>query len=138
MKIYFCGSIAGGRGFLETYKEIVSHLKAARHNVLTEHIVYENVLEFERQFTAEDIYSRDIKMLTECDCVIAEISNPSLGVGYEICFAENLKKPTLCLWMKGIFVSRMITGNPASTLECNEYSDKKEMLNLVDDFLKKL
>jgi hypothetical protein len=43
MKIYFGGSIAGGRQYLETYQKIVSYLKSAGHQVLTEHVVQPNV-----------------------------------------------------------------------------------------------
>jgi 2'-deoxynucleoside 5'-phosphate N-hydrolase len=136
MKIYFCGSIAGGRAYLDAYKKIVAHLKVLGHSVLTDHIVLDNVLDFEYQFTAEDIYRRDVAMLKDCDTVIAEISNPSLGVGYEICYAEHLKKPLLCLFKQGLSISKMITGNKAPTITCDTYLDEVDMLRKIDNFLK--
>jgi len=51
--------------------------------VPTEHIIAPDVLAAEKQLTAQDIYQRDVDWLTESDAAIAEISNPSLGVGYE-------------------------------------------------------
>jgi len=79
--IYFCGSIAGGRQYLEVYQKIVAYLKAAGRRVLTEHVVHPDVLAMEKRYTPEQIYVRDIEWLKECDGVIAEVSNPSLGVG---------------------------------------------------------
>ena len=55
MKIYFGGSITGGRQYLETYQKIVSYLKSAGHQVLTEHVAQPDVLELEKKFTPEQI-----------------------------------------------------------------------------------
>ncbi len=134
MKIYFSGSIAGGRAYLDTYKKIVAHLKK-HHEVLTEHIVYDDIFTFEKDETANDIYARDIGWLDESDCVIAEISHPSLGVGYEICYAEKAGKPVLCLYHDGLFVSRMITGISAANVHSSAYRDEQELFHLIDKFL---
>ncbi len=135
MKIYFCGSIAGGRNFLDNYKKIVSYLHERDHTVLTEHIVHDNVLKLENKLTAEEIYSRDIELLEQSDCVIAEISNPSLGVGYEICYAEKFSKRVLCLYVDGIRVSKMITGINSENILCRSYRSDEEMIELINRFL---
>ena len=46
--------------------------------------------------------------------VIAEVTNPSLGVGYELGYAEKLNKPILCLFDgdSGGKLSAMVRGNP--------------------------
>ena len=44
------------------------------------------------------IYERDVKWLAEADFVVAEVTQPSLGVGYELGYAEAHRKPTLCLF----------------------------------------
>ncbi len=87
---------------MEIYQQIAAYLKSKGHQVLTEHVVQPDVLELEKNFTAEQIYSRDIEWLRACDCVIAEVSNPSLGVGYEICYALRIDKPVLCLYQNGV------------------------------------
>ena len=135
MKIYFSASISGGRKYLETYKEIVRYLKSYGHYILTEHIVLDNLLELEKKLTPSSVYERDMKLLTECDAVIAEVSNPSLGVGYEICRALHLEKPTLCLFRKNIFVSWMIIGNTSPLITLGEYENKTELFILIDKFL---
>jgi nucleoside 2-deoxyribosyltransferase len=138
VNIYFGGSIAGGRQYLATYQRIVAYLKARGHRVLTEHIVKPDVLEWEKGFTAEQIYTRDIRWLKECDCMIAEVSNPSLGVGYEICYALRINKPVLCLYREGIFLTRMLTGNTADGLLVKEYEEDREWKEIIDMFLGKV
>lgn len=134
MNIYFGGSIAGGRQYLATYQRIVAYLKSRGHRVLTEHVVKPDVLEWEKDFTAEQIYTRDIQWLKECDCMIAEVSNPSLGVGYEICYALRINKPVLCLYRKGLFLTCMLTGNTADGLLVKEYEEDREWEEIIDLF----
>ena len=135
MKIYFGGSIAGGRQYLETYQKIVSYLKSAGHHVLTEHVVQPDVLELENKFTPEQIYTRDIQWLNQSRCLIAEVSIPSLGVGYEICHALRTNKPVLCLYRQGIFLTRILTGNTSKDLLIKEYETDAEWEKIVESFL---
>jgi nucleoside 2-deoxyribosyltransferase len=135
MKIYFGGSSAGGRKYLETYQKIVSNLKSTGHQVLTKHVVQPDVLELEKKFTPEQIYTRDIQWINQCDCLIAEVSNPSLGVGYEICCALRINKPVLCLYRKGIFLTRMLIGNTSEGLLVKEYETDSEWETIIEPFL---
>ena len=136
MTIYFCGSIAGGRDFLDTYTKIVRYLQSLGHTIPTEHIIDPNVLDGEKSLTAREIYERDVAWLSGADCAIAEISNPSLGVGYEIGYALDHGKKVLAMYQKGLFVSRMITGNPHPNLTIIEYGSEAEAKELIDQFLK--
>ncbi len=135
MKIYFAASIAGGRKFLPVYERMVAYLKASGHTVLTEHIIAPDVLDQENHFTAEQVYRRDVEWLQESRAMIAEISNPSLGVGYEICYALDFNKPVLALYQRGLFISRMMTGNDRPGLQVAEYGDESEWCALMDQFL---
>ena len=136
MNIYFCGSIAGGRKYLKTYTKIVRYLQSLGHTVPTEHIIAPDVLDSEKELTAEEIYQRDIDWLTNADLAIAEISNPSLGVGYEICYSLNMEKPILTLYEKGLFVSRMITGISDPNLSVKEYDSDDDWKASIDQFLR--
>ena len=138
MQIYFAGSIAGGRKYLETYTKLVHYLQEKGHSIPTEHIIAPDVLKSEKKVTAEEIYSRDVDWLSKSAALIAEVSNPSLGVGYEICYALNLKKPVLCLYEKNVFLSRMITGNEDPNLSVQSYGTEGEWKNIVDEFLRLL
>ena len=135
MKIYFSASISGGRKYLDIYKKIVAYLKQKGHEVLTEHIIIDNIFDFENKWRPEEIFERDIQFLNKCDVVIAEVSNPSLGVGYEICYALKHRIPTFCIYQPGIFISRMIVGNTSPYLTLFEYRDEVSLYRKLDEFL---
>ena len=135
MTVYFCGSIAGGRKYLDTYTKIVRALQEKGITVPTEHIIAPDVMAVEQDLTAAEIYKRDVNWLATADAAIAEISNPSLGVGYEIGYALNLGTPVLALYESDLFVSRMITGNEHPLLTIVEYANDNEWLAAIDNFL---
>lgn len=97
MKIYFAASIRGGRDDVKLYKELIDFLNQD-NQVLTEHIGNGN-LSVTSQSQTDDKYirDRDINWMKEADLVVAETSNPSLGVGYELAYAEKLHKPVVIL-----------------------------------------
>jgi len=114
MKIYFAGSISGGRDDQEIYLEIIEFLKGKGHKVLTEHIANSNLSSYgETNLTREKIYLRDVEWIREADIFIAEVTQVSLGVGYEIGFAESLNKKIVCLYREreGKKLSAMVDGN---------------------------
>ncbi len=113
----------------------MAYLKQKGHEVLTDHIIVDNIFDFENQWNPKEIFERDIRFLSECDVVIAEVSNPSLGVGYEICYALGHKISTLCIYQPNIFVSRMIVGNTSPYLTLFEYQDEESLFLRLDDFL---
>ena len=97
MKIYFAASIRGGRKDVNIYKKLIDFLNQD-NQVLTEHIGDPNLSdEGQKQMTDSEIRNRDIAWLKEADLVVAETSNPSLGVGYELAFAEKISKPVIIL-----------------------------------------
>ena len=138
MQIYFSGSIAGGRKYADIYQKIVDYLKQQGHDVLTEFVASPNVLEHDKSFIPQEVFERDMKWLSECDVVIAEVSNPSLGVGYEVCQALQLNKAVLCLYQTDVFVSRIITGNTNPQLSLGEYRDDNEIYKYIDGFLQNI
>ena len=135
MKIYFSASIAGGRAYLAIYKKMVAHLKAAGHHVLSEHIIRDDIFSDEEKWAPKKVFEQDIQWLDECDVVIAEVSNPSLGVGYEICYGLHIGKKVLCVYQKGLFISKMITGNTAENLILFEYAELGELFEMIERFL---
>jgi len=116
MNIYFACSITGGREFEVVYQEIVAALTADGHEIPTSHLTQSDVMQNERELMPQEVYERDVNWIKNCDALIAEVSAPSHGVGYEIGLALNIGKPLLCLYQKDRRVSRMITGNSDSKL----------------------
>ena len=63
MKIYFAGSIRGGRKDAKLYHQLIEHL-AIKHTVFTEHIGDDSInWQGEKDRTDEYIYQRDLKLV---------------------------------------------------------------------------
>jgi nucleoside 2-deoxyribosyltransferase len=135
MNIYFACSITGGRTFEAAYQEITRYLLGAGHEVPTAHLAGSNVLALEKVLEPREVYNRDAAWIRDCDALIAEVSVPSHGVGYEVGFALEQGKPVLCLAQYGISVSKMITGNPHPALLMKFYRDVDEGIVFIRDFL---
>lgn len=136
MKIYFAGSIRGGREKQQDYFEIINYCKNFG-KVLTEHIGNDNIANTGEQNSNEDIYLRDINWIKDSEIIIADVTIASLGVGYEIAFAEKLGKNILCIFDKKINsnISAMIYGN--SNLYCQGYNNLDDAKVIIKCYLKK-
>jgi 2'-deoxynucleoside 5'-phosphate N-hydrolase len=135
MKIYFSCSITGGRQDQPTYAALVEGLQASGHEVLTAQLSSADILDEERVISAPVVYQRDVTWVNECDTLIAEVSTPSHGVGYEIALALSLGKPVLCCYQAGRAVSKMILGNNHPALQLATYHSTPELLQLVTSYL---
>ena len=135
MNIYFSCSITGGRRDQSVYQHIVEHLTAQGHAVPTAHLSRADVLDEEKVVEPLAVYNRDVKWVEACDALLAEVSTPSHGVGYEIALALFLGKPVFCCFRQGIKVSKMLTGNTHTRLKVYEYSDESSLLMAIDRFL---
>jgi nucleoside 2-deoxyribosyltransferase len=105
--------------------------------VLTEHVSSSAISDKgEHTLTPEFIFTRDQDWLKESDVVIAEISNPSLGVGYELGHAEALGKKILCLYRNGSekSLSNMISGN--KNMNVVSYNAVEDLLEMFKNFLR--
>lgn len=123
LRIYFSGSISGGREDQSTYRGLI-RLLSRFGRVLTEHIGdAELAATGEDDMSDQEIYERDMEWLRAADVLVAEVSIPSLGVGYEIAQMEHLEKPILCLYREipGRRLSAMMAGNPRLVL--HRYDD---------------
>lgn len=135
MNLYFSCSLTGGRDHETTYGLIVDHLLDQGHEVPTAHLARPEVMEVERVIDPREVYARDVEWIRACDAVIAEVSTPSHGVGYEIAFALGLSKPVLCLYHERASVSKMITGNDSPGLVLATYREVDEARQAIDAFL---
>ena len=134
MKIYVSGSIYGGTEKIETYKILVEELEKYGE-VLTKQIADPNTIKNEVNQKDEDIYTDLENKLINCDLVFAEVTIPSLGVGYELGYADKLGKKIIaiydCQYTKK--VSTMIRGN--SKIKLIPYKDINEIINKLEDLL---
>jgi hypothetical protein len=79
-----------------------------------------------------------MNLLVKSDALVAEVTVPSTGVGYEICRALVQGIPVLCLYSQNAAVSAMLLGNPDRLLEARAYTDKAALKNLITDFIRVL
>ena len=135
MNIYFACSLTGGREFEPVYQTIVHALAEKKHSVLTAHLVESNVMEVEAAVSPADVYSRDVAWIRSCNVLVAEVSVPSHGVGYEIGFALGIGKPVLALYQQGRKVSKMISGNTDKNLTVKMYANTEEAIQILMHFL---
>ncbi len=132
MTIYFAGSIRGGRGDQAVYEEIIDRLRRYG-TVLTEHVGDVNLSLGGENAADCDIHDRDLDWLRSADVLVAEVTTPSLGVGYEIGRAVEWGKRVICLYRPadGKRLSGMIAGCNGVTV--HEYA----LVGDVDRILQK-
>ena len=89
----------------------------------------------EQNKSDSEIFQRDVCWIREADIIVAEVTMPSLGVGYELGFGESLGKPVICLYREkeGRRLSAMIAGNPR--FQAQVYQNVDEAIELVKDFI---
>ena len=138
MKIYFATSISGVITEDSNFnnRELINILKGYG-TVLSEHFANADIQSTgEKELPDKSIHDRDLGWIDESECIVADVTNPSLGVGYEIRYGMDRGKKILCLKRNnGKRLSAMITGNGIVTVK--EYSDIKEAKNIIHEFFSK-
>jgi inosine/xanthosine triphosphatase len=137
-KIYFAASISGGRDFIEHYIRIVEILKKMGHSVLSEHVSNPMItaLSGDDGMTQKEIFQRDTEWINQCDLMVAEVTQPLLGVGFEIAYAVNQKKPVIALYYKNATqrLSSMIAGQNSKYIRVFEY-DLETLESLLSEHI---
>ncbi|MBB6462142.1 nucleoside 2-deoxyribosyltransferase [Flammeovirga kamogawensis] len=132
MKIYFSGAIRGGREDAELYAKIIQHLQQYG-DVLTEHIGQMDLQE--KVITDIEIHNQDLNWLIESDIIIAEVTVPSLGVGYELGRGVEMNKPTFC-FHRSEKTSAMVSG--CSEIKTFKYNSLIDLKAYLDDIFQNL
>ncbi|MEM3137885.1 MAG: nucleoside 2-deoxyribosyltransferase [Thermofilaceae archaeon] len=126
MKIYLAAPIRGVRKALPTVKRLADVITGSGCELLTPQVVDETV-DVDRGLKPEEVYERDVQLLEEADMLVAEISYPSLGVGFEIAYGLLKGKYVIamCEEERVNFTSVLIRGikNPCFRLIIYSSSD---------------
>lgn len=135
MTIYFAGSIRGGRDDQALYADVIKLLRDYG-TVVTEHIGDANLTLGGENAPDKEIHDRDIEWLRSSDVIVAEVTVPSLGVGYEIGRCVEWGKKIVCLYRPtaGGKLSGMIAGAPGVIVR--EYRDISELPAIFNELLK--
>lgn len=135
MNLYFSCSLTGGRTDQPLFATLVAHLQASGHRVLSAHLAEPGVLEADRLRSPEAVFERDTAWVRESQAVVAEVSTPSHGVGFEIAYALERGRPVFCLGREGVRISKMITGIRRPGFAFRTYRTGAEALQLMDAWL---
>lgn len=135
MRIYISGSIYGGLEKIETYKVLIEALEKYGE-VLDKQIADPKTIEKEAYQSDEEIYKDLESKLISADIVFAEVSIPSLGVGYELGFADKLGKKIVAIYDENYIekISTMIRGN--KRIKLIPYKNIEEIISKLDTLLK--
>ena len=129
LTIYFAGSISGGRTDVGLYRELIAALEADGHRVLAGAVAAEHVTASGETLDSCAIFDRDLGWIAAADLLVAEVSMPSTGVGYEIASARyQYKIPVICLYQPAHTArcTAMVAGDRG--IELIEYSALDDLL----------
>jgi nucleoside 2-deoxyribosyltransferase len=108
------------------------------HDVLTTHLLADDVDRAEAALTEQQVYRRDLDWLSQCDMLVAEASGSSYGVGFEVGFlvgrARETKQRVLLVYdvTRRHAVSRLIIGNCDDACTTFAYSSIDELVAFID------
>jgi len=135
MNIYFACSITGGRNDQDIYQKIVAALQEDGHEIPTALLATPGVMELEGIVDPFEVYQRDVNWIKSSDLLVAEVSTPSHGVGYEIGYALERGVPVICMYRQGANVSKMILGNRDSNLKLYAYRSEDEAVDFLREHI---
>jgi len=137
-KIYFAAAMKGDRSNLKINRQIIQGLLQRGYQILTMFVIDE-VLDVDRGMPPREIFKRDIRLLNETDVVVADISFPSLGVGFEIAYAllQGKKVLALCRVDRLEKTSALIRGISWKGYKLLVYNSAEEAVSKILDELEK-
>ncbi|MBI3401809.1 MAG: nucleoside 2-deoxyribosyltransferase [Acidobacteria bacterium] len=139
MRIYLACTVRGDRGGVAAGRAICERLQRHGHEVLTTHLLRDDVETAESQLTERDVFERDLEWLSRCDVLVAEASGSSYGVGFEVGYvlgrAAQTGQRVVLLYNteRRHAVSRLITGNADAACTTLGYSSIDELVTLIDE-----
>lgn len=102
MKAYFTAAIARRPDQYEHYLGVINHIKSLGHSVATAHTTdptKPSIDQADRK-TLLDFQEKVERWIHDADFMVADVTYPSVSVGYEISQALRLNKPVLVFYDK--------------------------------------
>jgi len=136
MIVYCAAPIKGDQKFHNYCLDIIKQVSSLGHTALSE---LNSEFKPAIPLTDSEIFSRDIKWIDKSEIVIAEVSGPSLGVGFEIAYSIYKKKINVLALVnsEALDVSAMVTGCHSELLTIKKYADTEDLKKSVSVFIKK-
>ena len=138
MRIYLACTVRGERSGVLAGRAICQRLQQLGHEVLTTHLLAEDVESAEAQLTEQQVYRRDIDWLSRCDVLVAEASGSSYGVGFEVGYligrARETGQRVLLVYdaARRHAVSRLASGNCDDACTTFAYDSIEDLTAFID------
>lgn len=138
MTIYLACTVRGDRRGVAAGRAICARLQHHGHEVLTTHLLADDVNDAEAKLTERDVYARDLEWLSRCDVIVAEASGSSYGVGFEVGYvlgrARASGQRAVLLYDAGRrdAISRLITGNCDAACTTFAYESLEDLTLFID------
>ena len=138
MRIYLACTVRGERDGVLAGRAICQRLQAHGHDVLTTHLLADDVDRAESALTEEQVYRRDLEWLSQCDVLVAEASGSSYGVGFEVGYligrARETRQRVVLVYdaARRHAVSRLITGNCDDACTTFAYDSLEDLVAFID------
>jgi nucleoside 2-deoxyribosyltransferase len=138
MRIYLACTVRGERSGVLAARAICHRLQQLGHQVLTSHLLAEDVESAEAQLTEQQVYRRDLDWLSQCDVLVAEASGSSYGVGFEVGYLVGRARQTgqrvLLVYhaARRHAVSRLISGNCDDACTTFAYDSIEDLTAFID------
>ena len=139
MRIYLACAVRGARSGVLAGRAICSRLQEHGHEVLTTHLLADDVDGAEAELSEEQVYRRDLDWLTSCDALVAEASGSSYGVGFEVGYLLGRQAGQRVFLVydqaRRHTVSRLITGNCDGACTTFGYNSIEDLTAFIDQQL---
>lgn len=138
MRIYLACTVRGDRAGLEGARRLAALLERRGHEVLTTHLLADDVDVAEAVLSEREVFDRDIAWLESADVLIAEASGSSYGVGFEVGYvlgrASASGQQVILVYRadRRPHVSRLIAGNCHGACTTYAYRDTDDLIGFVD------
>jgi hypothetical protein len=141
MQVYLACTVRGHRGALPIARLIADRLHHYGHDVLTTHLLVDDVDRAESALAERDVYERDIAWLDASGLLVAEASGSSYGVGFEVGYVLGRSAATgqrvvlLFDESRRAEVSRLIAGNAHPHCTTYAYRSREDLAQFIDRYL---
>lgn len=138
MRIYLACTVRGDRAGTAAGRTINDRLRQHGHEVLTTHLLADNVETAEAALTETDVFRRDLEWLSGCDVLVAEASGSSYGVGFEVGYitgrapATGQRVVVLYNEQRRPAISRLIVGNCDPACTTAAYASLEDLAAIID------
>jgi len=137
MRIYLACTVRGDRAGVEVARLAARFLVSRGHEVLTTHLLDDDVDRAEAASSNEAVFQRDVEWLDACDLLVAEASGSTFGVGFEVGYitgrAPYTGQRVILLYdaARRDRVSRLISGNTAASCRAFGYCAPDDVVSFL-------